>query len=196
MIPAGVSLRVVILLLGCYTFLSFGAILPSLRNVDSSIARPWRGNFFTNSGSTKDVGELLPRLSTWDLQFPIITLHDWSIKLMSSGSAPKGTPTKPANRKSHHQPISRRDWLPSNLIATGRKLGHSLVIGKEAGLSRAALGRSWPSSWSEGEEEEKRGVVVAADDDAFREKIKMMTSIERQKWLNSYMQKLLVFNSK
>ncbi|TWW71642.1 Tuberoinfundibular peptide [Takifugu flavidus] len=40
----------------------------------------------------------------------------------------------------------------------------------------------------------KRNMVVA-DDAAFREKSKMLTSMERQKWLNSYMQKLLVVNS-
>lgn len=40
----------------------------------------------------------------------------------------------------------------------------------------------------------KRNLVVA-DDAAFREKSKMLTSMERQKWLNSYMQKLLVVNS-
>lgn len=40
----------------------------------------------------------------------------------------------------------------------------------------------------------KRNMVVA-DDAAFREKSKLLTSMERQKWLNSYMQKLLVVNS-
>ncbi|XP_029982948.1 tuberoinfundibular peptide of 39 residues [Sphaeramia orbicularis] len=39
----------------------------------------------------------------------------------------------------------------------------------------------------------KRNVV--ADDAAFREKSRLLTSMERQKWLNSYMQKLLVVNS-
>ncbi|XP_028293726.1 tuberoinfundibular peptide of 39 residues-like [Gouania willdenowi] len=40
----------------------------------------------------------------------------------------------------------------------------------------------------------KRNMVVA-DDAAFREKSKLLTSMERQKWLNTYMQKLLVVNS-
>uniref|UniRef100_A0A8C4WIF3 Tuberoinfundibular peptide of 39 residues n=1 Tax=Gopherus evgoodei TaxID=1825980 RepID=A0A8C4WIF3_9SAUR len=39
----------------------------------------------------------------------------------------------------------------------------------------------------------KRSIVVA-DDAAFRERSKMLTAMERQKWLNSYMQKLLVVN--
>ncbi|XP_019344393.2 tuberoinfundibular peptide of 39 residues [Alligator mississippiensis] len=39
----------------------------------------------------------------------------------------------------------------------------------------------------------KRSIVVA-DDAAFREKSKLLTAMERQKWLNAYMQKLLVVN--
>ncbi|XP_032403907.1 tuberoinfundibular peptide of 39 residues-like isoform X2 [Xiphophorus hellerii] len=53
----------------------------------------------------------------------------------------------------------------------------------------------WPAQWaSEGARMVKRNMVVA-DDAAFREKSKLLTSMERQKWLNSYMQKLLVVNS-
>lgn len=52
----------------------------------------------------------------------------------------------------------------------------------------------WPSEWSQGPGMVKRNMVVA-DDAAFREKSKLLTSMERQKWLNSYMQKLLVVNS-
>jgi len=53
----------------------------------------------------------------------------------------------------------------------------------------------WPAEWtSEGARVVKRNMVVA-DDAAFREKSKLLTSMERQKWLNSYMQKLLVVNS-
>lgn len=54
---------------------------------------------------------------------------------------------------------------------------------------------AWPAEWSSpGAGMEKRNLVVA-DDAAFREKSKLLTSMERQKWLNSYMQKLLVVNS-
>lgn len=52
-----------------------------------------------------------------------------------------------------------------------------------------------PAEWaSESGGTAKRNMVVA-DDAAFREKSKMLTSMERQKWLNSYMQKLLVVDS-
>lgn len=52
-----------------------------------------------------------------------------------------------------------------------------------------------PAGWaSQSGRMVKRNMVVA-DDAAFREKSKMLTSMERQKWLNSYMQKLLVVNS-
>lgn len=55
--------------------------------------------------------------------------------------------------------------------------------------------RTWPAEWSsQGAGMVKRNMVVA-DDAAFREKSKLLTSMERQKWLNSYMQKLLVVNS-
>lgn len=54
---------------------------------------------------------------------------------------------------------------------------------------------AWPAEWSSpGAGMAKRDLVVA-DDAAFREKSKLLTSMERQKWLNSYMQKLLVVNS-
>jgi len=41
----------------------------------------------------------------------------------------------------------------------------------------------------------KRSTVVA-DDAAFREKNKLLTIMERQNWLNSYMQRLQVLNTK
>lgn len=58
------------------------------------------------------------------------------------------------------------------------------------------LVKSWPGDWaSQLGHQQKRNIVVA-DDAAFREKSKLLTAMERQKWLNSYMQKLLVVNSK
>lgn len=47
---------------------------------------------------------------------------------------------------------------------------------------------SWLPRWGG-----KRSIVVA-DDAVFREKSKLLTARERQKWLNSYMQKFLVVN--
>lgn len=64
-----------------------------------------------------------------------------------------------------------------------------------AGILVCSLERAWPAEWSsQGARMVKRNMVVA-DDAAFREKSKLLTSMERQKWLNSYMQKLLVVNS-
>ncbi|XP_028928724.1 tuberoinfundibular peptide of 39 residues [Ornithorhynchus anatinus] len=40
----------------------------------------------------------------------------------------------------------------------------------------------------------KRSLVVA-DDTVFRERAKLLTAMERQKWLNSYMQKMLLVNA-
>nr|XP_033816026.1 tuberoinfundibular peptide of 39 residues [Geotrypetes seraphini]XP_033816027.1 tuberoinfundibular peptide of 39 residues [Geotrypetes seraphini]XP_033816028.1 tuberoinfundibular peptide of 39 residues [Geotrypetes seraphini] len=40
----------------------------------------------------------------------------------------------------------------------------------------------------------KRRSIVVADDAAFREKSRLLTAMERKKWLNAYMQKLLVVN--
>lgn len=60
------------------------------------------------------------------------------------------------------------------------------------------LMKGWPGDWQQPRQvgnQEKRNIVVA-DDAAFREKSKLLTAMERQKWLNSYMQKLLVVNSK
>lgn len=63
------------------------------------------------------------------------------------------------------------------------------------GLCISSLERGWPAEWSSlGLDMVKRNMVVA-DDAAFREKSKLLTSMERQKWLNSYMKKLLVVNS-
>ncbi|MBN3298808.1 TIP39 protein, partial [Amia calva] len=65
----------------------------------------------------------------------------------------------------------------------------------EALAQEAELQGSWPLSWSEQTTNEEKRNIVVADDAAFREKSKLLTAMERQKWLNSYMQKLLVVNS-
>lgn len=66
-----------------------------------------------------------------------------------------------------------------------------LFHGRRVGLCGLSVERAWPRQRAA---VVKRNMVVA-DDAAFREKSKFLTSVERQKWLNSYMQKLLVVNS-
>lgn len=57
------------------------------------------------------------------------------------------------------------------------------------------MGKALPAEWSSQRDGVVKRNMVVADDTAFREKSKLLTSMERQKWLNSYMQKLLVVNS-
>ncbi|XP_058471064.1 tuberoinfundibular peptide of 39 residues isoform X2 [Solea solea] len=105
----------------------------------------------------------------WDVLFPSIALRDWSVQMMSAPSLRSAADSKAG--------LMTKAWL----FAPGRA---------EAGMAKA-----WPSEWSsQGVGMVKRNMVVA-DDTAFREKSKLLTSMERQKWLNSYMQKLLVVNS-
>ncbi|XP_059209435.1 tuberoinfundibular peptide of 39 residues [Centropristis striata] len=105
----------------------------------------------------------------WDVLFPSISLHDWSIQMMSAPGLRAA-----ANSKAG---LMREPWL-----FTPERAEDSVE-------------RAWPAEWSsQGAGMVKRNMVVA-DDAAFREKSKLLTSMERQKWLNSYMQKLLVVNS-
>ncbi|KAM6969586.1 tuberoinfundibular peptide of 39 residues [Tautogolabrus adspersus] len=105
----------------------------------------------------------------WDVLFPSIALRDWSIQMMSAPSL--GVAANSNER------LMREAWL----------------FGPEG--AEASDERAWPADWSSpGGSVVKRNMVVA-DDAAFREKSKLLTSMERQKWLNSYMQKLLVVNS-
>ncbi|XP_051502686.1 tuberoinfundibular peptide of 39 residues-like [Myxocyprinus asiaticus] len=107
----------------------------------------------------------------WELLYPSISLRDWSIKLLTApdfGTAKAGT-----------QQLVGDDWLP---------LSQSQI--------KEELVKNWRGEWpSQVGHQQKRNIVVA-DDAAFREKNKLLTAMERQKWLNSYMQKLLVVNSK
>ncbi|KAI3367985.1 hypothetical protein L3Q82_026809 [Scortum barcoo] len=104
----------------------------------------------------------------WDVLFPSISLRDWSIQMMSAPTL------RAADSKAG---LMRETWL----FAPER--------------AEASVERAWPPEWSsQGTGMVKRNMVVA-DDAAFREKSKLLTSMERQKWLNSYMQKLLVVNS-
>ncbi|XP_023129859.1 tuberoinfundibular peptide of 39 residues [Amphiprion ocellaris] len=105
----------------------------------------------------------------WDVLFPSISLRDWSIHMMSAPSLRAA-----ANSKAG---LLREAWL------------------FDPERAKESVEGPWPSQWSsQGARLVKRNMVVA-DDAAFREKSKLLTSMERQKWLNSYMQKLLVVNS-
>ncbi|TKS86155.1 Tuberoinfundibular peptide [Collichthys lucidus] len=105
----------------------------------------------------------------WDVVFPSISLRDWSIQMMSAPSLGGAADSKAG--------LMREAWL----FAPER--------------AEASMERAWPAEWSpQGASMVKRNMVVA-DDAAFREKSKLLTSMERQKWLNSYMHKLLVVNS-
>ncbi|XP_026166600.1 tuberoinfundibular peptide of 39 residues [Mastacembelus armatus] len=106
-----------------------------------------------------------PNQDDWDVLFPSISLRDWSLHMIS-----RATDNSKAG-------LMREEWLfpPER--------------------AEASMARAWPAEWSsKGGRMVKRNMVVA-DDAAFREKSKLLTSMERQKWLNSYMQKLLVVNS-
>ncbi|XP_051578712.1 tuberoinfundibular peptide of 39 residues [Myxocyprinus asiaticus] len=107
----------------------------------------------------------------WELLYPSISLRDWSIQMLTApdfGTAKAGT-----------EQVVRDDWFP----LSQSQMEEELV-------------KSWRGDWpSRVSHQQKRNIVVA-DDAAFREKSKLLTAMERQKWLNSYMQKLLVVNSK
>ncbi|TDG98591.1 hypothetical protein EPR50_G00201880 [Perca flavescens] len=110
-----------------------------------------------------------PTRDEWDVLFPTISLRDWSIQMMSAPSLGAAADSKAG--------LMREAWLFS------------------PERPEASVERAWPAEWSpQGAGTVKRNMVVA-DDSAFREKSKLLTSMERQKWLNSYMQKLLVVNS-
>ncbi|XP_037343198.2 tuberoinfundibular peptide of 39 residues [Pungitius pungitius] len=103
----------------------------------------------------------------WEVLFPSISLGDWIIQMMSAPSVGADSNAR----------LMREAWLFALASA------------------EASRERAWPAEWSShGAGTVKRNMVVA-DDAAFREKSKLLTSMERQKWLNSYMQKLLVVKS-
>lgn len=59
---------------------------------------------------------------------------------------------------------------------------------------RCSSAEASPAQWARQSGAAVKRNMVVADDAAFREKSKLLTSMERQKWLNSYMHKLLVVN--
>ncbi|KAM4625028.1 tuberoinfundibular peptide of 39 residues [Polymixia lowei] len=106
-----------------------------------------------------------PRQDDYNVLFPSISLRDWSIQMMPSIGAA-------AN--------SKAGLLGAAWLSEGPK---------------TRVERAWPGEWSPQEDGIVKRNMVVADDAAFREKSKLLTAMERQKWLNSYMQKLLVVNS-
>ncbi|CAN9502023.1 unnamed protein product [Ophioblennius macclurei] len=89
---------------------------------------------------------------------------------------------------------SLQDWSVRMMSAAG--LRSPARLRSEAWLfvpetADVSMGGPWSSP---GDGMMKRNIGVA-DDAAFREKSKLLTSMERQKWLNTYMQKLLVVNA-
>ncbi|KAM7376706.1 hypothetical protein PAMP_006418 [Pampus punctatissimus] len=109
-----------------------------------------------------------PKQYDWGV-FPSISLRDWSIQMMSAPSLRTATNSKTG--------LMREAWLFAP-ESTG-----------------ASIERAWPAKWSSQDADIVKRNMVVADDAAFREKSKLLTSMERQKWLNSYMQKLLVVKS-
>ncbi|XP_056151438.1 tuberoinfundibular peptide of 39 residues [Lampris incognitus] len=101
----------------------------------------------------------------WDVLFPAMSLHDSSMQMMSSPTANRNAAVLGKARPSATSQLSE---------------GADMRL--EQGWPAAAAGVM------------RRNMVVA-DDAAFREKSKLLATMERQKWLNSYMQKLLVVNS-
>ncbi|XP_075993718.1 tuberoinfundibular peptide of 39 residues [Genypterus blacodes] len=111
-----------------------------------------------------------PRGEDWDVRFPFISLRDWSVQMMSASGL------RDADGDSKNS-VMREEW----------------PFGPER--MEASVEGAWPAEWRPNRAGVMKRNMVMADDAAFREKSKLLTSMERQKWLNSYMQKLLVVNS-
>ncbi|XP_028995744.1 tuberoinfundibular peptide of 39 residues [Betta splendens] len=126
--------------------------------------------------SSEDSNETKATKDDWDVLFPSISLRDWSIQMMTAPSL--GATANKAK-------LMTEAWLFAPERPEAR---YCKCIADN-------VEQAWPAEWlSLGPGMAKRNMVVA-DDAAFREKSKLLTSMERQKWLNSYMQKLLVVNS-
>ncbi|KAK0132198.1 Tuberoinfundibular peptide [Merluccius polli] len=108
-----------------------------------------------------------------DYNVPSFSLHNWGIQLVSAPG------------------------LHAAANSKARLIGWAWLSAPKSQLSEGVesrLDKDWPGELSQ-QRVGKRNMVVA-DDAAFREKSKLLTATERQKWLNSYMQKLLVVNTK
>ncbi|XP_056398578.1 tuberoinfundibular peptide of 39 residues [Hyla sarda] len=180
-IVAGRGFLLITVLLGYCIVWSSSTIIPTIRNP----GRLWKRDLSYQSLNDKELNPFLSGPDSWN-QVPSITFHDWSIKMLSSDMIPNETPDERAG-KLLMLPITRQLMFGSNDI-------QKRFIPDKVRLNRGMTDQRWLPMWPANEEMEKRSIVVA-DDAAFREKSKMLTAMERQKWLNSYMQKLLVFNS-
>ncbi|MBN3325446.1 TIP39 protein, partial [Atractosteus spatula] len=147
------------------TLLPSGYTLPRLRSLRSTRLSPPRIG-------QDDSSRFRPQL---EVLYPSVSLRDWSVQLMSS---PGISDPQPKSLR-----LPERVWLP---------FGQSEM---ESLAQEEDLNKSWPLAWSQQMANEEKRNIVVADDAAFREKSKLLTAMERQKWLNSYMQKLLVVNS-
>ncbi|XP_066486438.1 tuberoinfundibular peptide of 39 residues [Tiliqua scincoides] len=157
-------------LLPIIVFLSSCLLVSSGLSLQNSgrLRKPEASQFTPQEHSVDLKAALVP----WDIRIPFITLRDWSLKWMSSDViTPQDEGSEGQNRKSHLWSPVRQEALPSE--------SQKMLL----------YPASWLPRWGG-----KRSIVVA-DDAAFREKSKLLTAMERQKWLNSYMQKLLVVNS-
>ncbi|XP_017564275.1 tuberoinfundibular peptide of 39 residues [Pygocentrus nattereri] len=117
------------------------------------------------------VGQDDSKQEQWEVLYPSISLRDWSIQMLSAPDFGEGKPRTGQ--------LGVNEWSP---------LSQSQV--------EENLEKGWPADWPQRTSNQEKRNIVVADDAAFREKSKLLTAMERQKWLNSYMQKLLVVNSK
>ncbi|XP_072546621.1 tuberoinfundibular peptide of 39 residues isoform X2 [Salminus brasiliensis] len=142
-------------------------VLMSIILLTSAFPQPRLQPLPRNSPSA---GQDSSKQEQWEVLYPSISLRDWSIQMLS---APDFGGVKPRTEQ-----LGVDEWNP---------LSQSQV---EENLVKA-----WPVvDWSQRVGNQQKRNIVVADDAAFREKSKLLTAMERQKWLNSYMQKLLVVN--
>ncbi|ETE67097.1 Tuberoinfundibular peptide, partial [Ophiophagus hannah] len=173
------SLRSIIYAGAWYPLLSGGAspshqTLTLLAFCKADTARLFQGHEVSQYPGLESNIDLKANLLPWGIYTPSITLQDWSLKWMSSdvtASQDDGNHDERQTKKTQLWGLARKEAVPA-----GSQMGAVDLTG-------------WVPGWRG-----KRSIVVA-DDAAFREKSKMLTAMERQKWLNSYMQKFLVVNS-
>ncbi|XP_041704108.1 tuberoinfundibular peptide of 39 residues-like [Coregonus clupeaformis] len=143
--------------------------LMAMTLVTSSYPQP-RLRPIHRGSSPSDPGDSNKR-EEWEVLYPSISLRDWSMQMMSAPDF--------GEAKSKAELLGEQ-WLP--------------VVG--LWQMDEDMAKDWLGDWApQGSNNEEKRNIVVADDAAFREKSKLLTAMERQKWLNSYMQKLLVVNS-
>ncbi|KAM9777525.1 tuberoinfundibular peptide of 39 residues [Neosynchiropus ocellatus] len=143
--------------------------------------------------SSSDFRNTEHKTNGWSIVFPSVSLRDWSLQMMSQ-------PSLRANSISDFKPgLLREAWVFPPEGADDRYSRHlrddGVFWGNLTSQTPCSLERTWPPDWSSPYVGMVKRNMVVADDAAFREKSKLLTSLERQKWLNSYMQKLLVVKS-